>query len=135
MIELSDMLNNMDKKLFDRTIINKISMKISSFFFLISAFFIPSTFVSAQLQNPLNNISSFGELISAILDIVMMIGFPIAVLAIMYSGFLFVTAQGNSEKLESAKNALLWTIIGTAVLLGSWVLSVGVSSTIESLRV
>ncbi len=108
--------------------------KITSFLFLIIAFFIPFAFASAQLQNPLNNISSFGELIAAVLDIVMMIGFPIAVLAIMYSGFLFVTAQGNSEKLESAKNALLWTVIGTAVLLGSWVLSVGISSTIESLR-
>ncbi len=128
MTGLNDMLNNMDKKLFDR-------IKIASYAFLSSVFFIPFTLVNAQLQNPLNNISSFGELISAILDIVMMIGFPVAVLAIMYSGFLFVTAQGNSEKLESAKNALLWTIVGTAILLGSWVLSMGISSTIDSLRV
>lgn len=126
------MLNNMNRKIYNIIIKNKIFINIV---FFIITLFTPLAFVSAQLKNPLNNIDSFGELITAVLDIVIMIGFPVAVLAIMYSGFLFVTAQGNSEKLESAKAALLWTIIGTAVLLGASVLSTGVSSTIESLRV
>jgi hypothetical protein len=89
---------------------------------------------ATPLQNPLNNIGSFPDLIDAILQIVIKIGVPIAVLAIIYSGFLFVTAQGNEEKLNTAKSALTWTVVGTAILLGSWILAGAVGTTINALR-
>jgi len=87
----------------------------------------------STLQNPLKDISSFGDLIAAILDIVVKIGMPIAVLFIIYSGFLFVTAQGSEEKLKKAKTSLLYTVLGTAILLGASVLANAIGSTIESL--
>ena len=106
------------------------------------ATFVPFSFVYAQpgvgvggsvsLQNPLE-VGSFSELISGILQIVIQIGVPIAVLAIIYSGFLFVTAQGNEEKLNTAKSALTWSVVGTAVLLGSWILAGAIGSTIDAL--
>lgn len=107
--------------------------------------FVPYLYVYAQpgpgyssggsnpLENPLS-VNSFAELIDSILKIVLAIGTPIAVLAIIYSGFLFVTAQGNEEKLKTAKSALVWSIAGTAVLLGSWVLAGAIGATIEELK-
>ena len=53
---------------------------------------------------------------------------------IMYAGFLYVTARGNSSKIEKAHNALLWAVIGAAILLGAWVISQAISSTIDQLR-
>lgn len=85
------------------------------------------------LPNPLTGVNSFGELIQKILRVVVDIGVPVATLFIIYSGFLFVKAQGNPEKLKEAKETFFWTIIGTAVLLGAWVLAQAIKGTIESL--
>ena len=58
---------------------------------------------------------------------------PIIVLAIIYSGFLFVAAQGNSEKLGEAKKALLYTLVGAAILLGSLAIAELIKNTVLSL--
>lgn len=74
-------------------------------------------------------------LLKAIIDrIILPIGGVLAVLAFIYSGFLYVTAQGNDTKLAKAHRALLYTVIGTAVLLGSWVIANVIENTINSLR-
>ncbi len=89
---------------------------------------------SGKFCNPLGSINSFSDFVAAVLNIVVSIGIPIAALAIMFSGFMFVTAQGDVEKLKTAKSAFLWSVIGTAVLLGSWAISEAISTTVGSLR-
>lgn len=101
----------------------------------------PANGDSGGQQNPINgvltnpiNVGTLTEFIAKILDIVLTIGFPIIALAIIYAGFLFVTAQGNSEKLETAKKTLLYTIIGAAILLGSWIIASAIGGTITLLK-
>src|SRR3989344_6685113 len=90
---------------------------------------------SVKLENPLRpGLNSIPALISAILDIVVQIGIPVVALFIIYSGFLFVKAQGNPTELETAKKALVWTLVCAAVLLGASVLSSVISGTIDQLR-
>ncbi len=89
--------------------------------------------ISGKLDNPIS-VNSFPEFISLLLKIAVQIGFPVAVLFIIYSGFLFVKAQGNEKELETAKKALTWTIIGTAILLGASVISYAIQNTINQLR-
>ncbi|MBI2046366.1 MAG: hypothetical protein HYT28_03035 [Parcubacteria group bacterium] len=86
-----------------------------------------------KLKNPIGA-ESFQELIQKMLGVMLDIGVPIATLFIIYSGFLFVKAQGNPEKLKEAKETFFWTIVGTAVLLGAWVLAQAIKGTIESLK-
>ncbi|MFH0846384.1 MAG: hypothetical protein V1851_03245 [Patescibacteria group bacterium] len=88
---------------------------------------------SVTLDNPLRGVNSLPELINKIIDVVILLATPLAILAIIYSGFLFVKAQGNSKGLEDAKNTLLWTIIGIAVLLGANILSDILSGTVKGL--
>ncbi len=57
-----------------------------------------------------------------------------AVLAFIYSGFLYVMAQGDETKIKTAHRALLYTAIGTAVLLGAAVISAVITATINQLR-
>lgn len=71
-----------------------------------------------QICNPLKY-DTLCKLLEAILRIVTQIGAIIAVLLIIWSGFLFITAQGNPGKLKAAKNTLITTLVGTAVLLGA----------------
>jgi hypothetical protein len=86
-----------------------------------------------KICNPVPSITSVPGLIQTILEGVLKIGIPIVALAIVYSGFLFVFARGNSEKLTKAKDALLWTLVGAAVLLGSWAIAKMISATVLAL--
>lgn len=86
------------------------------------------------LANPLgskvNNLPSF---IYMILDIVFQIGVVVAVLALMYVGFMFVMARGDTTKLETARTAFLYTVIGIAVLLGAELIASVTSNTVTNL--
>ena len=88
-----------------------------------------------MLNNPLgpNGIDSVPKFIQVLLEGVLRIGIPIVALAIIYCGFLFVSARGNSEKLGKAKDALLYTLIGAAILIGSWAIAQLISDTVLAL--
>ncbi len=89
-----------------------------------------------QICNPLasRGINDIPGFIKALLEGVLKIGIPIIALAIIYCGFLFVAARGNSEKLTKAKDALLYTLIGAAILLGSWAIAQMISATVTGLK-
>ena len=109
------------------------------------AFFVPIFFTRAQvddknpknldlefsLKNPLGSTNDLPAFIKKILDIVITIGVPIVALAIIYSGFLFIRAQGNKDKLKEAKDTFFYTIIGAAILLGAWILAQAIGATVE----
>jgi hypothetical protein len=86
------------------------------------------------IKNPLSGINDLNGLIVAILNIVLVIGVPIITLAIIYCGFLFVQAQGNSEEITQAKSALLYTIIGAALLLGAFVIANAIQGTVNDIK-
>lgn len=52
---------------------------------------------------------------------------------LIYVGFLFVKAQGKEEELRDARRALLWTVIGALILLGSQAIAMGIKATVEAL--
>lgn len=92
--------------------------------------------IEIKIENPLadkgvNTISDFLALV--INDLVLPIGALIAVLYIMYAGFLMVTARGDEGQLKEAKSAFTNAAIGTAILLGSWVIAEVIQTTINSL--
>ncbi len=66
-------------------------------------------------------------------DIVMPLGAVLCVLAFIYAGFKYVMAQGNKTAIEEANRMLLYAAIGTAVLLGSWVLARAICNTVHAL--
>ncbi len=72
-------------------------------------------------------------LIRAIMDIVVQIGSVVLVVFIVITGLMFVTARGNSSKLEEAKKAMFWTIIGAAIVLGAFVISEAIQGTVDQL--
>lgn len=87
-----------------------------------------------QYQNPLGcGITSLPQFIKGILTIIVKVGIPIATIFIIWSGFLFLTAQGDEAQLTKAKKSFLWACIGTAVLLGSWLLATAINATIQSI--
>lgn len=89
------------------------------------------TGINNPLEDGLDDIPAF---IEKILEIVLTVGIPIVTLAIIYSGFLFVKAQGNPEELKKAKDTLKYTLIGAVLLLGAWVLADAIGSTVEEIK-
>ena len=90
---------------------------------------------TGKIVNPLGSLGpqTVTDFIKIVLQGALRIGIPILALAIIYSGFLFVAAQGKSEKLETAKKSLTYTIIGAAILLGAWALAQLITNTVIAL--
>ena len=87
-----------------------------------------------RLKNPLTGVDSFADLIEKFLEILLQIAVPFAAVFLIYAGFLFLKARGNEEDIKKAKRVFLYTVVGTAVLLGAWVLASAIGSTINALR-
>lgn len=95
----------------------------------------PTDPCEGKICNPLSSkVNSVPAFIKILLVDLLKIGIPIIALAIIYCGFLFVAARGNTEKLTKAKDALLYTLIGAAILLGSWAIAQLISETVINLK-
>ena len=90
--------------------------------------------VGVTLTNPFGNTTTLFALMKKIVDdILLPIGGVLAVLAFIFSGFLYVTAQGKEAQIAKAHKALLYTAIGTAVLLGAAAIASVICITIQQL--
>lgn len=58
--------------------------------------------------------------------------FAISVLVFLYSAFLFLTGGGNEETLKTAKQYLVWAIVGLIVALFAFVIPGIVQNVLES---
>ena len=104
-------------------------------FFMLPIFVYAAGGVSGSdgFENPIG-FDTLREFLEAILNVILAIAFPLIVLAIIYTGFLFVSARGNTEKLGTAKTALVWTVIGAMIILGAFVFSRAISETVEDIQ-
>lgn len=85
-----------------------------------------------RLINPLSfpTVQAFFQ---AILNFLLMLALPFIVFMIIYTGFKFVTAQGNTEKLKDARNMLMWTIIGGMIILGATIIAQVIRNTVDNI--
>ena len=72
--------------------------------------------------------------VNMVLEAIILIAFPFLVLMIVYCGFLFITAQGNAQKLAEARKVFLWTLIGALLVLGAQALSLAIEATVTEIR-
>ena len=82
--------------------------------------------VSAQvtpLVSPTPAVGSMQDFAEVILRIIIKISIPVLAVYFIYTGFLFVSAQGNTTKLEEARRMFLWGCVGAVVVLGSIVIA------------
>lgn len=111
---------------------------ISTFTFLFSIMITESAYAvlgeANKIPNPLGgSANSLPEFFNAIVGVAIQLGTIVSVLAIMYGGFLYVTAQGNEEQLGKAYKTITWALVGTAILLGSRTIMLAVTGTVADL--
>lgn len=114
-----------------RNFTSQISIAIVMFFSFFSvSHALTSSCRAGFICNPIKNADTLNDLIKTFLEGAIRIGIPIVALAIIYCGFLFVQARGNKEQITKAKDALMYTLIGAAILLGSWAFAQLISRTV-----
>ncbi len=86
-----------------------------------------------KLTNPLGGVTTISQFVQLLLRAVVAIGIPIAIFFIVFAGFKFVVAQGNSEKLSEARRNFVHVVIGIAIFLGAWTLAMIIQSTLQQI--
>ncbi len=87
------------------------------------------------LNPPLGNGTAGGSDLKTIflnvLDVTQVIIIMVTTLYLILAGFMFVTAKGDPGKLKKARDALLWGLIGAALILCAEVLAYGIGDTVK----
>jgi hypothetical protein len=114
------------------TLARKAAIHLSAFGLLA---FASTSIVLGDEQGLVNPIKakSLTDLFQGIISVVIELGTILSVLGIMYGGYLYVTAQGNEEKLGAAQKTITWALVGTAVLLGARTIMTAIRGTVEQL--
>jgi len=95
--------------------------------FIIAVFCFSFVYAQIPIENPLKGIDNFQELVNRLIDWMIMMALVIVPLCIVWGGFTFATAGGDTNKVERAKSILTWSIAGLIVVLLA-------KSLVESLR-
>lgn len=85
---------------------------------------VPFARADTTYPNPITA-TSFSCLIKTISDAVIQIGVPLAIVAIIFVGLRFViaAASGDQAGVTKARGMLWYVLIGTAIIVGSWVIA------------
>lgn len=79
---------------------------------------------AVKLSNPAPGAgTTLQDFIYLLIEIMQLIGIPVLVMFIIYSGFLIVTAGGNEEQVTKGKFWVLWTLVGATIILGAKVIA------------
>lgn len=97
----------------------------------------PKTTVSlanVTLKNPLKaEYGTFSQLVAGVTRAAVTVFIPFVVIAFIYSGWIFVKAQGKEKEITDAKNALLWSVVGAFILLGASVFAKIIGTTVSTI--
>lgn len=87
-----------------------------------------------NITSPLagKGITSFPQLITTILTVLIALAVPLIVIAIVYAGFTYVTAQGNASKVQTATKMLTYAVIGAVLILGALTITQIISDTVTT---
>lgn len=85
---------------------------------ILLAVVLPLTSFAVRIPNPLNS-NDFQTLIDRLVDLVFTAGLALAPISVIIAGILFMTAQGEPGKIQTAQNIIKWTFIGLLIIVCS----------------
>ena len=89
--------------------------------------------ITAGFTNPLE-VNSITELFYKILYFIIQISYIIIAFALIWNGFLLITAQGNQDKLNDVKRSILHVFVGGFIIMGINVIIKVLETTLKSLQ-
>ncbi|MFC1598259.1 Mbov_0395 family pilin-like conjugal transfer protein [Patescibacteria group bacterium] len=73
-----------------------------------------------ELTNPLGDVTNVNQLIANIISVFLGIVGAIALIMIIYGGFMLLTSSGNQERVKKGRETLFWAILGLVLVFGSY---------------
>ncbi len=67
--------------------------------------------------NPTHYVAS---IISTFIDILLIVGFVLGIVWILFAGYRFITAGGDEKAVSSAWSSIYWGLLGLAIVVGSF---------------
>ncbi len=94
----------------------KILLALGTWLFPLTAF---ADGGNVELSNPLGESNPKVIIVRILRYSLGLIG-VVALVMIIYGGFLMLTSGGNADTVKKAKSTIVWAAAGVAVVLGSW---------------
>ena len=69
------------------------------------------------LTNPFEGIGNLKEAADALMEFLLIVGFAVGPILIIYAAFLLLTKQGDPTAITKAKQIILWTVISLSIML------------------
>lgn len=96
--------------------------------FSIALFFVHSVIAASEatktvsLDNPVTQDANPSKIIGLFIKAAIGLVGGLTLVMVVYGGFMWLTAAGNKEKIESGSKTMLWAVIGLILTLGSYLL-------------
>ncbi len=84
-------------------------------------------------KNPIKA-TDLSSLLKDLLKVITTIGAIVVVFFLIFAGFKYVTARGDSKKISEAHSILTWTVVGAMILLGAQVIATAIQGTVNELK-
>ncbi|NCF74982.1 MAG: hypothetical protein GWO87_00630 [Xanthomonadaceae bacterium] len=81
------------------------------------------TATQAGLSKKVNNVSSFSDAIGNIIRVFLSFLGIIFFILVIYGGFIWMTAGGNNDKVETAKKIIINATLGLIIVLSAYVIT------------
>ncbi|MDQ2933334.1 MAG: TrbC/VirB2 family protein, partial [bacterium] len=75
---------------------------------------------------------SVGGLVQDFIEIITYLAILLAVLLLVWTGFQFILARGDSKKMSELKDKLVWIVVGVAVVISARLIIQVVINTLRS---
>ena len=82
-----------------------------------------STAFAQSIPNPLGGVNSFPQLLKNIATGIGLLIGSLATIMIVWAGILYLTSGGNPQKIQTAKTALIYAVIGIVIALAASAIS------------
>ena len=99
---------------------------------LVPAYALAQSSQANQLPAPTSD-TTIQDFIVHVLQAIVDLALPAIAVAIVWSGFLYVSAQGKPEKLKTAHRNFLYVCVGSAFILGAWALVTILGNTVSKI--
>jgi type IV secretory pathway VirB2 component (pilin) len=94
----------------------------------------PLSLLAAELTNPLGT-TDIRVIVARVIQAILGVTGSVALLVFIYGGFMYLISAGDPDKVKKGKNALLYGVIGLAIIVGAYMLVKTVVSALEGTAV
>jgi hypothetical protein len=86
-------------------------------------------YAASVIENP-TSVNSISDFIIRILQAMVRLGLVVVAFFILLAGFMYISARGNTSKLNEAHENFKYVIYGAVLILGAWVIATIIGGTV-----